>query len=372
MTELTHYAPPAAPATVEQHVAPAAVNELVTWADGATAAYKVASQLVQTSFVPQAFRDKPYEATAAILAGQEVGLSPMAALRSFDVIQGTAAPRALTLRAIVQSKGHEIWTVEANTTRAVVRGRRRGSQIVEESVWTMDRAKGLQLTGKDNWRKQPQAMLVARATAECARLVAADAILGVAYAAEELADDQSIDAGPVEQGSRTAEKRTAKRAPVEPPEPESAPEPDLDDAENVSRNGNGDDGQPANEAISSPESATNEPDFANALPDYPPVTHAGNRVNIAENASESAPEDGVSQAQIRKLGALFREAGMTERANALAYTATVIGREVASRNELTKDEASRVIDALDADTRVAPAEPKLPDANDPDDPWTGK
>ena len=82
-----------------------AVANLRDWATSADAAYTVAERLVQSSFVPAQFKGKPIEACSAILAGLEVGLSPMSALRAFDIIQGVAAPRARTLRAIVQSYG---------------------------------------------------------------------------------------------------------------------------------------------------------------------------------------------------------------------------------------------------------------------------
>jgi hypothetical protein len=83
--------------------------------------------------------------------------------------------------------------------------------------------------------------------------------------------------------------------------------------------------------------------------------------------SEERP-DGISQAQIGKLGVLFKQAGMTERENALAYTGKVIGRDVASRNELTKEEASKVIEALVKDVEPT-ADPELPDPADGNDPW---
>ncbi|MBQ1163351.1 hypothetical protein KBZ21_35765, partial [Streptomyces sp. A73] len=57
-------------------------SELVAWAESAVAANHLAQSLAKTSFVPKAFQGKPDEVTAAILAGQEMGLSPMAALRS--------------------------------------------------------------------------------------------------------------------------------------------------------------------------------------------------------------------------------------------------------------------------------------------------
>ncbi len=165
-----------------------AVARLSEWATSAQAAMAVAQELSRSSFVPESFRNKPGEATAAILAGLEVGLQPMAALRSFDVIQGQAAARAITLRAIVQSHGHEIELVESTATRCRMRGRRRGSDAWQDVTWTMDRARQLGLGNKPNWKNQPQAMLVARCTSEIARLIASDAILGIAYSSEEIAD----------------------------------------------------------------------------------------------------------------------------------------------------------------------------------------
>lgn len=181
-------------------------SPLVAWAAGARAAASAAESLAKTPFVPASLREQPRtrdedevarahavtraNITAALLTGQEIGLQPMAALRALDVIQGTPAMRAITLRALVMSHGHDLWVEESTTEIAVVRGRRLGSSHVQESVWTLDRARALGLLGKDNWKKQPQAMLVARATSECARLVGPDVIMGVPYSVEELQDEQ--------------------------------------------------------------------------------------------------------------------------------------------------------------------------------------
>ena len=167
---------------------PEAAARLVEWAKAATAAHQLATALAQTAFVPQQYRGKPGEATAAILAGAELGFDPLASLRAFDNIQGTVAPKAITLRAVAQSKGHELEVTEESDTRAVVSYRRNGSANWQTVEWTIEHARSLGLVGKDNWKKQPRAMLVARATSEAARRVASDAILGIAYSAEELTD----------------------------------------------------------------------------------------------------------------------------------------------------------------------------------------
>jgi hypothetical protein len=61
-------------------------------------------------------------------------------------------------------------------------------------VWTIERAEQAGFTAKNpNYKTQPQSMLTARATAEVARLVASDVVLGIgAYSAEEL-QDQGVD-----------------------------------------------------------------------------------------------------------------------------------------------------------------------------------
>lgn len=276
------------------------VASLVEWAESARAAHSIATSLVETSFCPSAFKNKPNEATAAILAGAEVGLSPMAAMRAFDVIQGQAAPRAITQRAIVQSFGHDVWLVESTDTKAVVDGQRRGSPHVQRSTWTIQRATGLGLTGKDNWKKQPGAMLVARATAECCRMVASDAMLGVGYSSEELADGADPDV-PVAAPAR----RTAKRAaPVETPEPslvDPDPEPPVETEEEIA----------------------------------------------AEAATDQGDIPMITRAQVTKLNIQMQEAGFTDRDDKLRSLSLTLGREIASSNEVTKAEATALIDSLE-------------------------
>lgn len=198
-------------------------------------AYQAAQMLVTTSFVPQSYSGKPSEAAAAIVTGQGLGLDPLASLRSMDVISGTPAFRAITIRALVQSHGHEIWVEEQNQQRAIVKGRRKGTDKVETSMWDMDRARRLNLTNKPNWKNQPEAMLVARATTEVGRLIAADALLGMAYSIEELEDGVTPEAQPpaepqprrtrtVSRKGRSEAAAPAEQddAPVSPTEPEEA------------------------------------------------------------------------------------------------------------------------------------------------------
>lgn len=204
-------------------------SALVQWAYEADQAHKIAQSLARTSFVPQSLRGKPDDITAAILAGQELGLPPMATLRSMDVIQGTPALRAHAMRGLVQSKGHEVVLVESTPEHCTMRGRRRDTADWQEIEWDLARAERLGLTGKSEWKKQPQTMLVARATGEICRLIAADVLFAMPYASEEL-DETAVPAATT--GPRvTAAEILAEEPAVEGAEPES--DPDADAVEQV-------------------------------------------------------------------------------------------------------------------------------------------
>ena len=194
------------------------LTSIRAWAAELEAAAKIARDLAPTAFLPASHRrfhrnergelldgkdGRAYRldldattatAAAAIMRGWELGLPPGAALSSIAVINDTRTLSALALRAVLQNHGHDIWVLpESNSTRAIVRARRAGSDEIQTSTWTIDRARSLlgnavMNNERSNWKRQPGAMLIARATAEAARWIAADAILGIPAIAEELLD----------------------------------------------------------------------------------------------------------------------------------------------------------------------------------------
>lgn len=160
-------------------------STLEKWAREASAISGIA-QAIATTSLAGAYRGKRDEIVAVILAGHELGIQPMTSLKSIDVIQGQPALRAHAMRGIVQAQGHEIELLESTETLCRMRGRRKGAEAWQEVVWDIPRAQRLGLLGKDQWKKQPKTMLVNRATGELCRLIAADALHGMPYAAEEL------------------------------------------------------------------------------------------------------------------------------------------------------------------------------------------
>jgi hypothetical protein len=205
-----------AAAVPDQAAAPG--TDLILWARQAEAAAIYAERVCSTAMVPKAYFGKPAEAAAAILAGAELGFGPMASLRAFDNIQGTPAPKAMTLRAVVQAAGHEVRIVESTDERAVVDGRRKGDTEWQTSIWDTARAQKLtQYKTNPNYKSNPAQMLVARATAEVCRWVGADAIMGMPYAAEEVGDFIEAAPAPVTRRLTVAELDAAPAANADEP-----------------------------------------------------------------------------------------------------------------------------------------------------------
>ncbi|WP_372595605.1 hypothetical protein [Actinotalea sp.] len=281
-------------------------GRLIAWASAATAAHSLAKSLAATTFVPKHFQGKPGDATAAIILGDELGLSPLSALRSIHVISGTPGLYARTMVALVLSHGHEIWTEDETERKVTVAGRRRGSEHVEKVTWTIDRATKAGYTSNAKYRTDPIAMLYARASGDVARRIAPDVLAGVPYSIEEieLAETPTVT---VARGTGETRKvsRAARPEPVEPdlPEPEVPSEPvDVTDAE--------------------------------ILPDEP---------------------DPITPAQSKAMHAALGHAGLSDRDLGLRYISDVIGRTVETSKDLSKEEASRIIDALVSEGNEADA-----------------
>lgn len=352
MTEVTPWAPQNAVSDYSSR----AVERLGEWAISAQAAYQVAERLVESSFVPAQFKGKPVEAAAAILAGVEVGLQPMAALRSFDIIQGTAAARAMTLRAIVQSHGHEIEQVEATSSRCVMQGRRRGAHNWQKVTWTIDRAKEMGLTGKDNWKKQPQAMLVARATSEIARLIASDAILGIGYSVEEIQDGAGEYTAMASESAAPPATRTVSRAPESITDAQSKKLHAL-----VNEFGWDRDVKLAfaSQMVGRTLGSTSELTKSEAVSVIDALEQEVQQPEAIEPADDLPPERPLTTTQSKAITAQIKRTGI-DKDDYLARAREITGRDIGGTKGLTEGEAVLILDALVA----------LPDAGDANAPIT--
>lgn len=224
------------------------------WVELLGPAHELANAIARTEFVPTALRNRPEAVMAAILAGHELGVSPMQALSKIHIVEGRPAPAAELMRAMAMSRGHEVWVEESNNTRVVVCGKRAGQEHVTKVQWTLDDAKKAGLANKNVWQKYPRAMLLARASAELCRLVFPDVLGGMSYSREEVEDGFGVDPyedatfidadvvgdevaaspaattrqrAPRKAAARTTKKAAAAAPRAAAPEPSSAPQPPL-------------------------------------------------------------------------------------------------------------------------------------------------
>lgn len=182
-------------------------------------AYELAEKIAGTEFVPSALRNKPDAVLAAILTGHELGIGPMQSLAKIHVIEGRPAMAAELMRALVLAGGHDLWVIESNATRCTMGAKRAGSSREATFTWTMDDAKRAGLDGRQNWRKYPRAMLLARCTSEVIRAVFPDVVSGVSYSTEELSDGDLFDEEDIPAvnvgGGKRAKARRPATAPAE-------------------------------------------------------------------------------------------------------------------------------------------------------------
>ncbi len=148
----------------------------------------LASKIANTTFVPAALRGKPEAVLACILAGHEAGISPMQALAKIHIVDGRPGMAAELMRALVLRHGHELWYEESSSSLCTAIGKRRGQTRETRVTWTIEDAKRAALSEKDNWRKYPGDMLIARATGRLCRMIFSDVLAGISYTMEELLD----------------------------------------------------------------------------------------------------------------------------------------------------------------------------------------
>lgn len=159
----------------------APVDSLTEW----RAMREQATELVKSGFLPKAVNTAE-KAMAIIQTGKELGLGPMQSLRSIHIIDGKPTMGADLIGGLALSKvpGSVLRVVESTNDKCVIKAGR-GGQELTTFTFTMNDAKNAGLTGKQNWRNYPRAMLRARAITEAARAIFPDAVMGL-YDPDEL------------------------------------------------------------------------------------------------------------------------------------------------------------------------------------------
>lgn len=166
----------------------------------------------------------PYQALAVVEYGRELGVPPMAALQTMAVINGRICVEAKLMLAQFQKNGGVIEVLERN--KNICRIRFTFGKNVQEVSFSIEDAKRIGLTNKDNWVKYPEEMLFWRCIAKGVRSTAPGVMMG-AYTIEEMTEGEAVDIEQLQQKIDNIEPQ-----PETQPTTESTIEPYTVDNEN--------------------------------------------------------------------------------------------------------------------------------------------
>lgn len=194
---------------------------------------QMAKALSHSAMFAKRFNGNPADVLGAVMLGKSMGIEPISALTSINVINGTPTASAMLIAALVRRAGHKVeyrrdpvkQSVSCTITRADD-----GTSVTE--TWSMDRAKRMGLAGRGMWAKDPMTMLSWRALTSAARLAVPDVVLGLAYTPEEIqsAPAQHVTARVVPDTPPTHATQSDGNDPlgVEPDEPDQVDVVDAD------------------------------------------------------------------------------------------------------------------------------------------------
>lgn len=162
--------------------------------------------LVASGFLPSALNTAA-KAVAVILTGREMGISPMLALRSINIVDGKPIVAAdLQLSRFKANGGRAHWQRLDDTVAELWLRHPNGDEHTER--FTIDDAKRAELLSKKNWQKYPAAMLRSRVISAGLKSIGYEPTSGV-YDVDE-ADD-------IAQGAAERAVEDARARGVQPP-----------------------------------------------------------------------------------------------------------------------------------------------------------
>jgi hypothetical protein len=104
-----------------------------------------------------------YKAMVKVMAGRELGLSPIASMTSIYIFDGKIVVGAQIYAMRVRQSENVRYVVTEHTTEKCSIEFHEGDTLLGTSTFTIEEAKKAGLAGKDNWAKYPRNMLYWRA-----------------------------------------------------------------------------------------------------------------------------------------------------------------------------------------------------------------
>jgi len=139
----------------------------------------------------------PQQAIAVVEFGRELGVPPMQSLQSMAVISGKMCMTAQLMLALAKSNGYSIKIKKNDASKCEI-------DFIDPVgdkhpvEFTIQEAESLGLSGKDNWKKQPENMLFWRTVSKAIRRFAPETLLGI-YTIEEMTGGEAITIEEIEE-----------------------------------------------------------------------------------------------------------------------------------------------------------------------------
>lgn len=193
------------------------------------ATYRLAKNLAISGIIPRDLQGKAADVMVIVLYGQELGLAPMQALQVIDVVKGRPSLRANLWVALARKAGHKVRVVENTATSTTVTVVRHDDPEPISATYTIDDAKLAGLTSNDNYRKNPKAMLYARAASTAIRQACPEVAMGFYDEYEVGVGDQPAPARPtLAKVAAEREDRGGASADGTPSSPSAQPGPSVE------------------------------------------------------------------------------------------------------------------------------------------------
>lgn len=149
--------------------------------------FRFADFISRATTVPRALQGKPADILLVLMKGRDLGFNLVQSLSAIHIVEGKAALDSSYMVALCKKSPvcEYFRLVESTDKRATYETKRRGELEPTRMTFTWEQAERAGVTGKDNWRKWPDAMLRARCASALARAVYPDAVAGL-YESDEV------------------------------------------------------------------------------------------------------------------------------------------------------------------------------------------
>lgn len=323
-----------------------------SWVDVYPYMKQLAQDIQNSEFIPGAkynskgklvdpgMRGRWPDILAAFINAREAGMPLLTGLRSVQMIHGNPSWPAAVARALALAAGHRIVVDEMSDARVIMRGARAGqTEWSPQFIWTIDQARKRQIRNVD---QHPRQSLFARCSAELVRALFPEVLYGFGYTTEELED-----IGP--EGASTPAPAAPKPRPVQrkskskgESKGEGSPQRESEAPKDV-------------EGTQTPPPPVETPPEGAADDDLPPLPEEVEAPAPSSHPTAGRSDEPPTEAQRGKIFAIFRHEAET-REDRLAIATKLLTRDeggevirkaIKSFSDITKDDASRMIDHID-------------------------